>query len=309
MTERADDVAPQQAPASELAGRAGKAQSEQIYPAESGHDEANAIERGPPGVAIEPRQGSSAGPESAVEGADETDRSAKSSVINLPASFLGTEHQVTAHARARAAPIAMIFNAHGVLSTLDSPDVTHRPGDDAADAMQRPSMPEQSRAPVAALLRQFHELLLAGSLDEAIAAFRSAITLISASATAAPQSRAGEHPRAVGHQAKDAPNQAVPEPSEQEAQVEASEREVEQPRRAGASRRLPDESSPDSSSTIAQLMVEAVEHGLRLVARAERLTREQRLRLRTEIVHLLASHGLSAEEVRLNGEPIPARHL
>jgi hypothetical protein len=93
------------------------------------------------------------------------------------------------------------------------------------------------------------------------------------------------------------------------AQDVAAERDVDEPR-FGRTLRRPQVGAPsDSNSTVAQLLVEAAEHGLRLIARAEKLSREQRLRLRGEIEQLLAHHGLSAEEIRLNGEPIPAHKM
>jgi len=56
-------------------------------------------------------------------------------------------------------------------------------------------------------------------------------------------------------------------------------------------------------SAAAQVSVQAVEGGISLVARADRLSREDRDRLRVEIGELLARHGLVAAEIMLNGEP------
>jgi hypothetical protein len=56
----------------------------------------------------------------------------------------------------------------------------------------------------------------------------------------------------------------------------------------------------------AQVSVQAAEQGISLVARVEKLTREQKMRLRAEIAGLLARHGYSAAEIRLNGETGPA---
>lgn len=59
-------------------------------------------------------------------------------------------------------------------------------------------------------------------------------------------------------------------------------------------------------STSAQVTVQAVEGGISLVARADRLSREERDRLRAEIGELLARHGLAATGIVLNGEAWPA---
>lgn len=59
-------------------------------------------------------------------------------------------------------------------------------------------------------------------------------------------------------------------------------------------------------SAAAQVSVQAVEGGISLVARADKLSREERDKLRTEIGELLARHGLAAAEIMLNGEAGPS---
>jgi hypothetical protein len=49
-----------------------------------------------------------------------------------------------------------------------------------------------------------------------------------------------------------------------------------------------------------------VEGGISLVARADKLSREERDRLRVEIGELLARHGLAAADIMLNGAAWPA---
>ncbi len=55
-------------------------------------------------------------------------------------------------------------------------------------------------------------------------------------------------------------------------------------------------------STAAQVSVQAVEGGVSLVARADKLSREERDKLRIEIGELLARHGLTAAQIMVNGE-------
>lgn len=59
-------------------------------------------------------------------------------------------------------------------------------------------------------------------------------------------------------------------------------------------------------STAAQVSVQAVEGEISLVARADKLTREEREKLRIEIGELLARHGLAAAEIMINGEAPPS---
>ncbi len=60
------------------------------------------------------------------------------------------------------------------------------------------------------------------------------------------------------------------------------------------------------STAAAQVSVQAVEGGISLVARADKLSREERDKLRIEIGALLARHGLAAAEITINGEALPA---
>lgn len=55
-------------------------------------------------------------------------------------------------------------------------------------------------------------------------------------------------------------------------------------------------------SAAAQVSVQAVEGGISLVARADKLSREEKDKLLVEIGELLARHGLTAAEIMLNGE-------
>lgn len=60
-----------------------------------------------------------------------------------------------------------------------------------------------------------------------------------------------------------------------------------------------------AASAPAQVSVQAVEGGISVVARADRLTREERDRLRVEIAELLARHGFAVADMVLNGEAWP----
>lgn len=55
-----------------------------------------------------------------------------------------------------------------------------------------------------------------------------------------------------------------------------------------------------------QVSVQAVEGGISLLARADKLTREERDKLRIEIGELLARHGLATAEIMINGEALPS---
>jgi hypothetical protein len=61
-----------------------------------------------------------------------------------------------------------------------------------------------------------------------------------------------------------------------------------------------------AGATAAQVSVQAVEGGLSVVARVDKLSREERDRLRTEIGELLAGHGFGVAQIWLNGEAWPS---
>ncbi|HEX8263073.1 MAG TPA: hypothetical protein VF547_09390 [Allosphingosinicella sp.] len=63
-----------------------------------------------------------------------------------------------------------------------------------------------------------------------------------------------------------------------------------------------------AASTSAQVSAQAVEAGISLVVRADKLGREERDRLRVEIAELLLSHGFAMAEMTLNGEAWPVPH-
>jgi hypothetical protein len=65
----------------------------------------------------------------------------------------------------------------------------------------------------------------------------------------------------------------------------------------------------EGGATAAQLLVQAAEGEVNLFARVERLSREERARLRIAIEHLLASHGFAAGEIRLGGDVANVRRL
>lgn len=54
--------------------------------------------------------------------------------------------------------------------------------------------------------------------------------------------------------------------------------------------------------TNTQLIVQAAEGGISLSARIDKLSRDERERLRDEIIELLGRHGFAAGEIRLNGQ-------
>jgi hypothetical protein len=64
-----------------------------------------------------------------------------------------------------------------------------------------------------------------------------------------------------------------------------------------------------AGAAAAQVSVQAVEGGINVMARVDRLSREERDRLRGEIGELLARHGFANAEIVLNGEawPLPQR--
>jgi hypothetical protein len=63
-----------------------------------------------------------------------------------------------------------------------------------------------------------------------------------------------------------------------------------------------------AGAAAAQVSVQAVEGGISVAARADRLSREERDRLREEIGALLASHGFAGAQIWLNGEAWPLPH-
>ena len=64
-----------------------------------------------------------------------------------------------------------------------------------------------------------------------------------------------------------------------------------------------------AGAAAAQVSVQAVEGGISVMARVDKLSREERDRLRTEIGELLARHGFGSAGILLNGEawPLPQR--
>jgi hypothetical protein len=83
------------------------------------------------------------------------------------------------------------------------------------------------------------------------------------------------------------------EPTEEPAPLEASH--VPRPSPT-------DDGLQSGQSTDARIILDVAEDGLRLAARTARLSEEDQARLRHQIASLLASHGLSAAEIRLNGD-------
>ena len=62
-------------------------------------------------------------------------------------------------------------------------------------------------------------------------------------------------------------------------------------------------------ASMAQVTLQAGEQGISLFARVERLSRDERSRLRAEIAQLLAQQGFVAHDIRLNGDAGPALRL
>jgi hypothetical protein len=60
-----------------------------------------------------------------------------------------------------------------------------------------------------------------------------------------------------------------------------------------------------AGAAAAQVSVQAVESGISVMARVDRLSREERDRLRGQIGELLARHGFAGAEILLNGEAWP----
>lgn len=60
-----------------------------------------------------------------------------------------------------------------------------------------------------------------------------------------------------------------------------------------------------AGAVAAQVSVQAVEGGISVMARVDKLSREERDRLRVEIGELLARHGFASAEIMLNGEAWP----
>lgn len=60
-----------------------------------------------------------------------------------------------------------------------------------------------------------------------------------------------------------------------------------------------------AGAAAAQVSVQAVEGGISVMARVDRLSREERDRLRGEIGELLARHGFASADIMLNGEAWP----
>lgn len=60
-----------------------------------------------------------------------------------------------------------------------------------------------------------------------------------------------------------------------------------------------------AGAAAAQVSVQAVEGGISVMARVDRLSREERDRLRSEIGELLARHGFASADIMLNGEAWP----
>jgi hypothetical protein len=70
-------------------------------------------------------------------------------------------------------------------------------------------------------------------------------------------------------------------------------------------RRPVEEARRERSASAARLALQPGADGLAVVARAERLSREEQIRLRVAIEALLARHGLAARRVTINGEAEP----
>ena len=66
--------------------------------------------------------------------------------------------------------------------------------------------------------------------------------------------------------------------------------------------KLPRPQAQAGAALPVHLALEQAEAGLRLAARAERLSRDEAAKLRGEIAALLSRYGFSASQIMLNGE-------
>ncbi len=195
-----------------------------------------------------------------------------------------------------AAPSAQMFNEHGFFARSDAPSPDD--GSAVATAVAAPD----SGAPVAergAERPQPAAMADAGARPRAEGSQEPGDAREPPSRTTTirverdlPHSRPA--PRVVAGTAT--PNEAA---APNEAEPEAMGVAREGVRRV----RLPDASR--AASVNVQVRLEPTGDALNLSARTDKLTREQRERLRAGIARLLAEHGFAAGEIRLNGEPAP----
>jgi hypothetical protein len=226
-------------------------------------------------------------------------------------SFLGQE-PVQGVAREEA-PVqaAEIFNEHGVVGSLvTGPDATAFPVQlqEAAAVASRVLAAEAPARPVAAAAARLARPVT-GSAAEMLAAAPASAGFAAEPLTVSPQVAAG-HARAMatrtmGHGnllAAGAPRSAgLPVRQAQAKPAEAASARFETRLRQKLAALLEQHLGAENAHELS-VGVLAAEEGLRVSVRAERLSREQKERLRADIAELLSSHGLSASDIMLNGE-------
>lgn len=207
------------------------------------------------------------------------------------------------------APSADMFNGPGFFQGL-------RAGAQEAPAAPSPGPEAEARAEAEAqapLTGPLAALPDAGSSLHPAAGPQAAWYLDAApGAVATPMSTHGRAAAVQGRQAAPAATPAkaghhtaapsAEEPGQGEGQVaDPSEGPEAAPPRA------PPRTATGGGALETLLTLQAAEREVSLTARLERLSREERERLRSEIVQLLAAYGFSAGEIRLNGRAGPAR--
>ena len=90
-------------------------------------------------------------------------------------------------------------------------------------------------------------------------------------------------------------------PSTSSGLAEAEGEAVEPPPTSESAAQIPEEFMQGGSAAGLQLIAQAAEGSVNVSARVDRLSREERMRLRQGIEQVLASHGFPAGEIRLNG--------
>lgn len=141
----------------------------------------------------------------------------------------------------------------------------------------------------------------APAADPAIATRQIALTQGSAPSGGAPPTS-----RAALRQAASLRGQPVATPRNPTPTPEAGHEAAGVGRMSRAAVMLVQAHLAKGGSAAAQVSVQAVEGGISLIARADKLSREERAKLRIEIGELLARHGLAAAEIMLNGEAGPS---
>lgn len=224
-----------------------------------------------------------------------------------PASFLGQQPSLGSGAQGRGKDVAEMFNEHGLLhGTVPAIAAELAPGADAAAKAEMAQISAERRRPLDRPPAPALAPVVPAPTNDAPAPAPGAEKAALAAPTgparqqtiAAPGSpRAARSARAAPEALLQVAKPAPPVARDEAAKVR------DNPRQAGPARfgALLEAQLRQRGAVNAQVLLQAAEQGVSVTVRSGKLSGDERAKLRAEIQELLAQHGISASEIRLNG--------